>query len=45
MHLKAIVQGTQNDNGNFSRPYGFEVMDQNSENVVLINNSRTPWPT
>ena len=23
----------------------FEVMDQNSQNVVWINNSRTAWPT
>ena len=30
---------------NFSRPNSFEVMDQNSENDVWINNSRTAWPT
>ena len=30
---------------NFSRPSGFYVIDQNSKNVVWINNSRTAWPT
>ena len=30
---------------NFSRPSGFQVMDQNSQNNILINNLRTAWPT
>ena len=24
---------------------GFQDMDQNSQNIVLINNSKTVWPT
>ena len=30
---------------NFSRPRGSGVIDQNAQNIVLINNSSTVWPT
>ena len=29
----------------YSRPSDFQVMDQNSQNNVLIKYSRTAWPT
>ena len=43
--LTEIVQGTQKWHWNFSRPSGFQVMDQNSQNIDIVNNSRTAWPT
>ena len=43
--LKSVVQGTQKWHWNFSWPSGFYVMDQNSQNNVLINNTRTVWRT
>ena len=39
--LKRIVQGTQNWHWHFSRPGSLNIMDQSSQNIVLINNSRT----
>ena len=29
----------------FSRPSGYGVTDQNMQTLVLIDNSRTTWPT
>ena len=43
--LKRIVQGTQKWHWHSSRPSSLNIMDQNSENTVLINNSRTIKPT
>ena len=42
--LKQIVWETQNAYI-FSRPSGSWNIDQNMQNIVLINNSRTTWPT
>ena len=39
--FEQIVQETQKWHWNFSRPSGIQVMDQNSQNIVMINNSRT----
>ena len=43
--LKQIIQATQKWHWNFSRPSSSKVMDQSSQNIVFINNSRTAWPT
>ena len=43
--LKQIVQKTKKWQWNFSRPIDSKVMDQNSQNIVLINSSRTTRPT
>ena len=45
MHLGADCLGNSKMALNFSRHSGFKVVDQNSQNIVLVNNSRTPWPT
>ena len=43
--LKQIVWETQNWHSNCSRPTGSWVIDQNAQNIVLMNNSRTARPT
>ena len=43
--LKKIVWETQKLHWNFSTPHSSWVMGQNVQNIVLISNSRTPWPT
>ena len=45
LHLQQIVQVTQKWHWNLSRPSGFQVMDQNIQNIVMINNSKTARPT
>ena len=42
---KLSVRETQKWHKNFNWPCGSWVIDQNMRNVVLINNSRTSWPT
>ena len=32
-------------NGNLSRSHGSSILDQHVQNIVLINNSETAWPT
>ena len=43
--LKQIFQRAQKWYWNFRRPSTSQVIDQNSQNVVVINNSRTALPT
>ena len=43
--LKQIVCKTQIRNWNFSRPSGSRVIDWNNILHVLINNSKSMWPT
>ena len=42
---KIIIQGTTKWHWNSNRPSDSYVMSQNGQNIVLINNSRTAWPT
>ena len=47
--LKQMIQGIQKWHWNFRSPTGFSVINQNSQNIVLINNLRfecyfwVPW--
>ena len=43
--INTFVPVTQKWHWNFSRQSCFWVMDHNSQNIVLINNSRTAWST
>ena len=40
-----IVWEAQKRHQNFNSSSGFLVIDQNIQNMVVINNPRTPWPT
>ena len=43
--MKQIVSETQKWYQIFTRPHDSWVIDQNVQNIVLIENTRTSWPT